>query len=101
TEGNRFQRQKRFAGPLHWLNFLFKAPGGCSRSEFAVSINEHGSSARRRRAKNASDKGGVVRVDSPDTNRTRVAEYAPITNFDILKALEDACTSRIPQGDVA
>ena len=36
TEGDWFQRKERFAGSFHWLNVVFKPPGGGSGSKSAV-----------------------------------------------------------------
>ena len=36
AESDRFEREDRFAGLVHGLDFLFKASGGCGRAKSAV-----------------------------------------------------------------
>src|SRR5919106_438647 len=72
AEGDRFQREERFAGLLHWLNFLFKSPGRSSGAEPATWTNENGSSSNRGCTEDIADEAVVAEVSTTGADSNNV-----------------------------
>ena len=100
AEGDWLQREDRFAGLVHRLNFVFEPRRGGARAQLAVSIYKDRSASGSSLSTDAGNVGGADERFA-DANCAAVAGNAHVANADIIIAGGKIRPGQIPQGSVA
>src|SRR5437016_13371677 len=89
-KGNRFKRQERFAGLVHWLNLLFKAPRRGNRAKLAGRIYRNSQAGDRYAIHARYESGALIVVANTDgvalPSNTCVADGYIVTARDEILA---------------
>ena len=94
------QREERFAGLGHGLNFVLEPRRGGARAQLAVSIDKDRSASGSSLSTDAGNVGGADERFA-DANCAAVAGNAHVANADIIIAGGKIRPGQIPQGSVA
>src|SRR2546423_15481664 len=99
-EGNRLERENRFARLIHRSNRFLEMPRGDDRAELTVGIDNYSYASRDGCPTDASDKGGRLRSVDADVDGTGLALDTMAADIDIVIASDEIYTSIRAQCDV-
>src|SRR5438128_3162907 len=100
AEGHRFQRQDRFACPVHRLDSMLIAFRGDDRAEFPVRADDGSYATRHRHSADASDKSSLLYAGRADPDFVGFARDTRVPNVDVVLASGEISTGRNTQCDV-
>src|SRR5438552_14272411 len=90
AEGNRLQRQDRFARLVHRFDFIFESLRGNDRAEMAAGINNDPDTSSNRYSTNPGDKGFRLSSCRANANRIGVTRSTRVADLDIVVAIEES-----------
>ena len=101
VEGDRFERENRFAGFVHRLDRVLETFRGSDRPELAVGVYEDWHAFGTGFARNASEIGGRLGSLRADADGGGLGRNTCIADVDIVIARSKVCTGGSAQCDVA
>src|SRR4030095_15043978 len=91
-EGDRFERENRFARFVHWLDLVLKTLRRENRAELTVGTYNYPYASRSRGSANAGDKRGVVCSPRTDADSIGLAKNPSVTDSDVVTVVGEVKT---------
>src|SRR6266446_1481602 len=83
-EGDRFEREDRFASLVHRFNRFLETSRRCGRAQMTAGINNHADASRHRDATNPSNICTRLRSCRSDSDYSSLASYASVADINIV-----------------
>ena len=83
-ERDRFQRQDRFAGPVHWLDLVLEARRGSGCAQVTAGIDDYANATRHRDSANSGNVRIGLTAARADADRIGLASYPNVADVDVV-----------------